>query len=290
MDILNLKHTCTELELPLCKILHDTPTEYAGRTTKILATRISTPYTLMLLITMVIFTIRMLKSVNTHYSGVGRKEMKTFFYLYMTAIILDIFLISNVLEFLGKDLHLILVCIQLGFVGTSIFCLFVGSVTTVWMFTYARFSSTVVTRVLSTAYFIVLVSGLYITLITKNSIVFVSLIFAINMLWLFCYTCFQLYMMRQIGSEVWAYGTLFIAGVFFATGCIPLFFGCKYIAILTERYLDGLFFLHLFYFCAIIMIHKFWLSVCEDEVECTALLIKNSKYKDKMLGESFFIN
>ncbi|KAM0678022.1 Chitin synthase [Binucleata daphniae] len=283
MDIFNLKHTCTEVDLPFCKVLHDTPTEYAGRTTKILATRVSTPYTVLLLVTVVLFTIRMLKSVNTHYSAVGRKEMKTFFYLYIIAIIIDIVLISNVLEAVGKNLHLILVCLQLGFVGTSVFCLFIGSVTTVCFFTYSRFSSTVVTRIASTAYFIAIVSCLYVTLATKNSTIFFVLIFPVNLLWLFCYTCFQLYMMRQINSEVWAYGTLFIAGLFFFAGCIPLFFGCKYIATLSERYLDGLFFVHLLYFCAIIMIHKFWLSVCDDEVECTPMIIKNSKFSNKFL-------
>ncbi|KAM0673711.1 Chitin synthase [Gurleya vavrai] len=283
MSFFNLKYTCTEIELPFCRILHDTPTEFAGRTTKILKTNINTPYTCILLVSILMCTLRMLKSVNTHYSGVGRKEMKAFFYLYLFAISLDILLISNIIGIFGNDVYLIMTVLQLGIVCTSIFCLFVGSVTTVWMFTYARFSSTAVTRLLSAFYFVLIVPALYITLLQKNREIFCAIVFAANLFLLFSYMCFQLYMMRQIGSEVWAYGTLFIAFLFFCAGCVPLFFGCRYIAFLSERYLDGLFFLHLFFFCAIIMIHKFWLSICEDEVECTALLIRKERGKERFL-------
>lgn len=89
---------------------------------------------------------------------------------------------------------------------------------------------------------------------------------------------FQFFMLKKLKTDIWAYGTLLIGFVFFLFSVVTMFFGSVFVAFLSDRYLDGLFFYHLFVFCAIIMMHKFWLSVCENEAECGVLKIdKNGK-------------
>ncbi|EQB61631.1 putative glucose na cotransporter [Vairimorpha apis BRL 01] len=62
-----------------------------------------------------------------------------------------------------------------------------------------------------------------------------------------------------------------IAFTFFMLSVVFLVVGSHLIAILTDKYLDNLFFYNLFVFCAVVMVHKFWLSVCDYEVECLLL-------------------
>lgn len=268
-----IQHICSEMDLPFCRVLETQPCNYASRTTKLLRIHIYSPSTLILLFTMIFCTIRMLQNVKHHYSAIGRKEMKSFFYLYLTSTIVDTVLISRVVP-LSPNVILLLVTMQLALASTTLFCLLVGSVTTLYMFTYHVFSGDVVTNVLSTAYLLVITPIIYTILIGKNWELFFVIVFLLNFLLVIAYVFFQFHTLKSLNTEIWAYGTLLIGFVFFIIGIIPLFYGSEFIAQLSERYLDGLFFFHLFIFCAIIMIHKFWLSICECESECTPLFVK----------------
>lgn len=268
-----IQHMCSEVDFPFCRIFEMDPCKYASRTTLINKIHIYSPSTLILLFTVIICTIRMLQNVKRHYSAIGRKEMKTFFYLYITATIIDIILLSRVFPF-APHILLLIVSIQLSIACTTLFCLLVGSMTTLYMFSYHVFQGNVVTNVLSTAYLLAITPIIYAALHGKNSWLFVGVVFLFNGFLVIGYVFFQFHTLKSLNTEIWAYGTLFIGAVCFIIGIIPLGFGSEIIVKLCERYLDGLFFFHLFIFCAIIMIHKFWLSICECEAECPPLIVK----------------
>lgn len=73
--------------------------------------------------------------------------------------------------------------------------------------------------------------------------------------------------------EIWVTGTLNIATLFMIIAIINLCVGGYFISWLSNGYLDSLFFFHLFSFCTVVMIHKYWLSICNDEAECTFLVM-----------------
>lgn len=268
-----LNHFCTEMDLPFCRVFNIKPCKYTSRTATLFNINIFSPSTLILLFTMIFCTIRMLRNVKHHYLANGRKEMKTFFYLYLTAIIIDTILISRIISF-SSEITLLITALQLSLVSTTLFCLIVGSITTLYLFSYHLLSGNVITNVLSAAYLLVVTPVIYTALLEKISELFIATVFILNAVYAICYIFFQFYTLNFLCSEIWAYGTLLISATFFILGTIPLIYGSTLIAQLTERYLDGLFFFHLFMFCSIIMMHKFWLSICESEVECTPITVK----------------
>lgn len=269
-----VNHVCSQTELPLCKILSKSPTEFVSRSYTIGRIRICSPSTLILLITVFLCTLRMINSVKFHYSAVGRKEMRTFFYIYIASILLDMLLISKLFVSGNELIYTILLATQLALTNTCIFCLLIGSVTTLYMISYSFLSGSTITAIFSFAYFMTILPLIYFALSLRNHELFFIIVFALNGALILAYLYLQFHTMKILNTEVWAYGTVFLSFVFFIMAIVPLFYGCSLIALLTERYFDGLFCFHLFIFCAIMMIHKFWLSICENESECTPLIVK----------------
>ncbi|TBU09098.1 catalytic subunit of chitin synthase III [Hamiltosporidium magnivora] len=271
MDILNLNHTCSEINLPLCKVLKDTPCGYTGRSLPVFGTNLNTFFTIIILLAAMFCTFRMIKGANKKYSAVGRKEMVTFFYMYLATISLETVLVSGVLK---KNVLVYLTSLQLSFANSTVFCLFIGGLTSTSLVDIGLLKSILIVRVVTFVYFVTSIVVIYMFLMAKNSFIICFFTFILNLGLAFLYLILQVLKLIRLDAEVWAYGTLIISALFFMSGILPLFFGSEYIALLSDRYLDGLFFFHLFIFCGIIMIHKYWLSVCENEAECISLIVK----------------
>lgn len=280
-DFINLKYICTQVDFPFCRVLSDVPCEFMGRTSKFGPIVFFSPTTLIALVLIILSILRIVKVVKSKYSGIGRKEFIIFLYLYMATITLDLILISNLLmEVLPDATYKILLSVQLGFVMTSIWSLFIGSILTYTFYKGSVITSLLLVKMSSIFYYIGCVTAMYIFLTLRLKIAFFAVLFVYNGVLLFLYFILQIGLLMQIDAEVWGYGTLFVGLIFFLGGITPIFYGSNIIALLSERYLDGLFFFHLFTFCSIIMIHKFWLSVYDDEAECTAILYEDTEDED----------
>ncbi|KAF7682957.1 Chitin synthase export chaperone [Astathelohania contejeani] len=271
MDILNMTQTCKEMDLPICRVLKNSVPLYTARPLEILSLRIYSPATILLLCFTIISTLWIIPKVNKHYSAIGRKELMMFFYLYIISAMLEMVLISNLLDSVNSGLIIYLISLQISFANSAFFCLFVGAVTANIFLGGVGIASLVIVRIATAIYFLVSLAVIFSSLIEKNSIIIFGATFIVNGMFAIAYVLVQSLRLINMDAEVWAYGTLGIAFLFFCLGVIPMFYGSKYIAYVSERYLDGVFFFHLFIFSSILMIHKFWLSTCENEAECTDL-------------------
>lgn len=81
----------------------------------------------------------------------------------------------------------------------------------------------------------------------------------------------QISKLRKINSDIWAYGILGIIFMFYVLFIAQTFVAADVIGVVSERNLDSLFFISLFMFMMVMMIHKYWLSTCDFELECLSL-------------------
>jgi hypothetical protein len=99
----------------------------------------------------------------------------------------------------------------------------------------------------------------------------IPITFGLNTMSVIFYIMTQTGKLKKTNSDIWAYGLLSIIFLFYALSTVHMFVGAEIIAILTERNLDSLFFVSLFTFLMVMMVHKYWLSTCDFELECLSL-------------------
>lgn len=271
MSILNLDHTCNEVDLPLCRVIKTHTCKHTSRKGPIGVMDVQSPSTVIFLLIALLCSLRLLVNTKRHYAAIGRKELVLFFYMYIGCLSIDTVLISG-LE-MDRNAYTYLTTMQLSLASTALFSLFVSGITSVIFSDIGVFKSIVVVRVLSFVYFLVVGASTLAGLVSKNGVMLFFVLFVLNFFIALCYLVSQLVLLIRNDSEVWAYGTLSVAAMFFAPAVTVLLYGAKYVAFWSERYLDGLFVFHLFMFCTIIMVHKYWLSTCDFEAECASLVL-----------------
>lgn len=275
MDIFNFSYTCSQLNLPLCSIFDYPLSKYTSRSTTHSTFRISSITTILLILSSIICTLRIITNVRKQYTGIGRKEMIIFCNIYIAAISLDMFLISDILHtFISQEMIKVILATQLGFVNGCFFTILFGNLLSTSFFSTRFISNSMIVRIFSFLYCAASMALFLLFIKQKNGMAIFILLFAVNFCFSFFYYLIQLIKLKERKAEIWAFGTLTIALLFLLLAMIPMFFGTFYITILCEAYLDGLFFLHLFCFCTVVMLHKFWLSICDNEAECTSLLLE----------------
>lgn len=275
MDVMNLDHTCSEVNLPLCRIIKSDASKYVGRRGLVEIMDIESPATVAFLVFAVTCTLRLLVNTQKHYAAIGRKEFCFFFYLYLGSLLVDIPLVSG-LTAEDMSTHIYLTTIQLSFACTALFSLLVGGITSSILTNIGFFKSIVIVRALSFGYFLVSGSIILGGLLADNGGLLFMILFALNALMAGAYVVTQFTLLVRMNSEVWAYGTLSIACIFFTLAVTILFYGSEPLAFMSDRYMDGLFVFHLFIFCTIIMVHKYWLSICDFEAECASIVVENA--------------
>ncbi|KCZ75979.1 hypothetical protein H311_03032, partial [Anncaliia algerae PRA109] len=228
------------------------------------------PSTIVLLACAIITIMHLIRRTRKYHTLFSKNEFVLFFYLYLTSIFLDIILISNYLK--DNTTFMYVLIAQLSFSCTALVSLLIGNITSKLFDSIQAFRSITIARILCSIYFIIVYPFLFVAIKNKNAtLLFIFLVF-VNLGIVLVYLIYQIILLRVSEAEVWAYGTLSVAVVFFSIGCTFLFYGSNIIAFLSERYLDGYFFFHLFIFCTVLMIHKYWYSISDNEIECADLL------------------
>ncbi|CAD26171.1 similarity to glucose/Na cotransporter [Encephalitozoon cuniculi GB-M1] len=261
---------CSEAGFPMCEHLSDEVCKSTSRGFLLFKNKISSPTTVILLVMVVLSAVRMIRHVKALCSSVGRKEMLMFFYLYMGSAALEAVLVGFK-DFVSKRTHLFLTTIQITVYTSAFFSLFAGSIT-VDMFTgILGFRAVTLLKISAAIYSMVMGTVIFTGLSTSRKELVSAPFFALNLLFFFLYMVFQVRRLRKTDGEIWAYGTLTISAACFLTANTVSFVGSRPIGLLTDRYFDNLFFYHFFVLCAFIMIHKYWLSVYNYEVESLRL-------------------
>jgi hypothetical protein len=265
-----IDHACGSIGFPMCKYVSTSIPTYASRAGYLFGLKICAPCTVALLVCSMVCIGKMINHVKCLCSAIGRKEMTLFFYIYFASTLLESILVG--LKGLLRDhVHLFLTTLQLSLANLGFFALLAGSHTMDMFVGPFGMKTSSILYLVSLLYFIAASAFVYTALAIGNSIVIFIVSFFLSILFYLLYFVRQLKRLRKINGEIWAYGTMFIAFVCFVLAQAMIFAGADLIALSTDKYFDNLFFYHLFMLCSFVMIHKYWLSNFDYEVECLVL-------------------
>lgn len=261
---------CLEAGFPMCEHLATDMCRSTSRSFQLGKAKVCSPTTVILLFAGVLSAMRMIRHVKALCSSVGRKEMLMFFYMYLGAAALEAVLVGSK-DSIPRHAHLFLATVQQTFYTSAFFALFVGSMT-VDMFTGILGLRAVTLLKASTAIYSMAIGAVIFTGLSTGAKALVGIpFFVLNAVFLLLYMLLQARRLRKTGGEIWAYGTLMISTLCFAVANTASFVGSMEVGLATDRYFDNLFFYHFFVLCTFIMIHKYWLSVYNYEVESLRL-------------------
>lgn len=263
------EYICSQVDFPICKALSIEPTKYASAEKSLGGAEFRSPYTLALLLVTTLCAVRMITHINSLYASIGRGEMRTFFGLYIFANVLQLLLIGFENYLLGP-LYMFITIIQTSLQSTMYFALFTAGITIDRIYGIFSMKSSVFMIVLTSIYLMIISSFVFMCCTIGNEYVII-ITFSINIMSLIFYIFLQISKLKRTNSEIWSYGILAIIFLFCALATAHMFTGADLIALLTERNLDNLFFINLYSFIMIMMVHKYWLSTCDFELECLAL-------------------
>ncbi|EEQ82175.1 hypothetical protein NCER_101153 [Vairimorpha ceranae BRL01] len=262
-------YICSEIDLPMCKYISDSVCRCSSRYEMIGNLKIYSPTFLGLALSNIGMIYWMVEHVKKMCSTIGRSEMKFFYYLYALSNFLMLVLVS--LKDQIEKIHFILTTIQSVVSTMCVFSLLVGSFTQDMFVGKWGIQSTSILYLSTAIYGFFSTIVVFFGLFCKISLPIFLICFILNFIFGYSYYVIQFRKLNKIRGEIWAYGTILISLIFFLLSCACMFINSTFIAVLSDKYIDNLFFHCLFLFCAVVMIHKFWLSVCDYEVECLVL-------------------
>lgn len=211
----------------------------------------------------------MIGHVDSLYSSIGRGEMKTFFYLYIVSNTLLLFI--HCLEKMFDTASLVFLNIlQTAFQSATFFSLFAGGLTIDKIYGIFGMKSATFMQTLTTIYFVMISTFIYVFVSIKNRELISILIF-IEIGCVLSYLLAQIRNLKKSKGEIWGFGVLTVIFMFFVISRLHIFFGAYIVASLSERNLDNMFFTTFYSFLVVMMCHKFWLSTYDFELECLAL-------------------
>lgn len=271
MDVMNLDHTCYLVNLPVCRLIKSASTPFTSRGISVYKLYIPALANLILIGVIIVCLVRLIINTKCNYAGIGRNELSFFFFVYFFLNIIELLLLSDILLHIRPVFFKKLVPFELAAMNTCFFSLLAGNMLSTTFMRMKYLSNLNILRLLSIGYF----SGFvflfsHLISVRDGTLIFAST-FGVNAVLSFVYYAIQLSAIKNQNMEIWVFWTLTIALIFLLLTALPLFVGGKILAWLTNGYLDGLFFFHLFGFCTVVMIHKYWLAICSDEAECSWL-------------------
>lgn len=262
-------YICSNIDLPLCKTLNMEQTLYNSFSSSIFGLKINSPYSLALLVISILCAIRMIIHVDSLYASIGGEEMKTIFYLYIVSNSLLIFTLCFD-KVLGKDGTRFLNVLQNAFQSSMFFGLFAGGLTMDKIYGIAGMQSVSVMQILSTAYFVVASTFIYIFVFARNRELITVLLF-VETICMLLYLATQIKSLKKNKSEIWGYGVLFVIFLFFMMSRVHFLLLGHFVARMSEHNLDNMFFNICYTLLVVMMCHKFWLNTYDFELECLAL-------------------
>lgn len=263
------EYICSQINFPLCKSLEIEPTVYDAFETSFSTLKICSPYTLALLFIIVFCAMRMITQVESIFSSIGRSEMKTIFYIYLVSSFLLIPTLCFEKNFSTGSLKFLNV-LQNSFMSTTYFALCVSGFTTDKIYGVFGVKASSIMRALSTVYFIVVSTFIYIFVSIANKEL-IAILMGLEVIFIIVYLASQVSNLKKMKGEIWGFGVLGVIFLFFILSKIHSLLVGRLVADLSGRNLDNMFMYICYTFLVIMMCYKFWLSTYDFELECLAL-------------------
>ncbi|KAI8056045.1 chitin synthase III catalytic subunit, partial [Syncephalis plumigaleata] len=214
----------------------------------------------------------MIFHISSKYTAVGRKEMVTFFYLFLLDTILSMLLISNIIPMAWQGYHYF-VAIDFGLVVACFWCLMLnGFISFQFMEDGTRLSIWGV-RISS---FVIGLFSAFVAIATfenvagfkqSNPILLWVMMYVFTGVCLLVYIVSQILLVFKTMRDRWPLGDIMFGVVFFAIGQIITIGIGETICNGTRHYLDGTFFGACSVLLAVMFIYKYWDSITKEDLE-----------------------
>ena len=219
-----------------------------------------------------VMTVIMILHVRSKFTAVGRKEITTFFYIYLILTVFSLILDAGVVPpgggslpyFAAAQIGLVsALCISLcinGFLGFQVYE--DGTTLSVWLL-----------RGLSTLWFGITFLVALLTfqkwagLSKDNTVGLFVLMYIFNGLLLLVYVTMQVLLVYGTLQDRWPLGDIIFGVFFFVVGQVVLYALSETICERAAHYLDGLFFATVCNLLAVMMVYKYWDSITTEDLE-----------------------
>lgn len=207
-------------------------------------------------------TIIMVLHVRSKFTAVGRKEITTFFYLYMLLTVFSLILDAGVIPPSSGSIYPYFVSIQNGLTSALCTCLLIngfvgfqlyedGTTLSVWLLRLASLGMFVISFAVSLLTF----KG-WAGLGPMNTTGLFVVLYLLNGIELFVYLVMQVILVVNTLQDRWPLGDIAFGVFFFVIGQVILYTFSQRICEKVQHYLDGLFFATVCNLLAVMMVYK----------------------------------
>lgn len=193
--------------------------------------------------------------------SIGRKEILTFFYLFLSLTILSLIIDAGVVP-VGSDPYPYFVAIQAGFSSALVTCLLIngfvgfqlyedGTPLSLWMLRLCSFAAWLITFFVSLATF-----KSWAGLGPTNTVGLFTVLYLLNGIQLVIYVALQVLLVVRTLEDQWPLGHIAFGVFFFVIGQVLLYAVSTTICNNTSHYIDGLLFGTVGNLLAVMMIYK----------------------------------
>jgi len=217
-------------------------------------------------------TAIMIIHVRSKFTAVGRKEITTFFYIFMMLTIVSLVLDSGVTP-AGNSVYPYFVAVQNGFASALCTSLLIngfvgfqlyedGTTQSVWLLR----GSSIVMFLVSFAVSILTFMG-KLGLSPTNTIGLFVVLYVVNGVCLLVYVIMQIILVVNTLQDRWPLGDIVFGVFFFVVGQVILYVFGETICAGADHYLDGLFITTICNLLAVMMVYKYWDSITKEDLE-----------------------
>jgi uncharacterized membrane protein YjdF len=207
-------------------------------------------------------TVIMILHVRSKFTAVGRKEITTFFYIYMFLTIFSLILDAGVVAAGPTGVYPYLVAIQSGLTSALCTCLLIngfvgfqiyedGTTLSVWLLRLSSLGMFVISFAVSLMTF----KG-WAGLGPTNTVGLFVVLYIINGICILVYLIMQVFLVVNTLQDRWPLGDIAFGVFFFIVGQVLLYIFSDRICDRVQHYLDGLFFATICNLLAVMMVYK----------------------------------
>lgn len=217
-------------------------------------------------------TVIMVLHVRGKFTAVGRKEITTFFYIYMLLTFLSLCVDAGVVP-PGSAPYPYFVSIQNGLTSALVTNLLIngfvgfqlyedGTPLSLWMLRLCSAAAFAISFLVSLATF----KG-WAGLGPTNTVGLFIVLYLLNAVQLFVYVSLQILLVTRTLQDRWPMGIIAFGVLFFVAGQLILYVFSAPLCSAVNHYLDGLFFATTCNLLGVMMVYKYWDSITKEDLE-----------------------
>ncbi|KAF2734488.1 hypothetical protein EJ04DRAFT_466574 [Polyplosphaeria fusca] len=219
-----------------------------------------------------IMTVIMIIHVRSKFTAVGRKEITSFFYIYLLLTVVSLILDSGVTA-PGTAAYPYFAAAQAGLASALCTSLLINGFVGFQLYEDGTTLSVWLLRLCSLGMFIVSGAVALLTfkgwagLKAENPIGVFVVLYIVNAIFLFIYIVSQVLLVMGTLEDRWPMGDILFGVFFFVIGQVIMYVFSDTICDQVQHYMDGLFFATICNLLAVMMVYKYWDSITREDLE-----------------------